>query len=60
MSAERINADGRMIITTMGSTRDGQISLIEHRTATLANFDRLDIDKDGVVNATDMRAGGIR
>ena len=60
MSAERINADGRMIITTMDSTRDGQISLIEHRTATLANFDRLDIDKDGVVNATDMRAGGIR
>lgn len=39
--------------------RDGQISLVEHRTATLANFDRLDTDKDGVVTADEMKAGGI-
>ncbi len=39
--------------------RDGKVSLIEHRTATLANFDRMDSDKDGVVSAAEMRAGGI-
>lgn len=41
------------------SNRDGQISLVEHRTATLANFDRLDTDKDGNVTADEMKAGGI-
>ena len=34
----------------MDGNRDSQISLAEHRTATLANFDRLDTDKDGVVH----------
>jgi Ca2+-binding EF-hand superfamily protein len=41
------------------SNRDSQISLVEHRTATLANFDRLDTDKDGVVTPAEMKAGGI-
>lgn len=41
------------------SNRDSQISLVEHRSATLANFDRLDTDKDGVVTAAEMKAGGI-
>lgn len=39
--------------------RDGQISLAEHRAATLANFDRLDADRDGVVSVDEMKAGGI-
>lgn len=39
--------------------RDQQISLVEHRTATLANFDRIDADKDGIVTPAEMRAGGI-
>ena len=39
--------------------RDSQISLVEHRSATLANFDRLDTDKDGVVSAAEMKAAGI-
>lgn len=39
--------------------RDGRVSLIEHRTATLANFDRLDTDKDGNVSPAEMKAGGI-
>jgi Ca2+-binding EF-hand superfamily protein len=47
-----------MLIREDGN-RDNQISLIEHRTATVANFDRLDTDKDGVVTATEMKAGGI-
>jgi hypothetical protein len=39
--------------------RDGQISLVEHRIATLANFDRIDADKDGVASIDEMKAGGI-
>jgi Ca2+-binding EF-hand superfamily protein len=42
------------------SNRDSQISLIEHRAATLANFDRLDTDRNGIVTAAEMKAGGIR
>ena len=41
------------------SNRDGQVSLVEHRISTLTNFDRLDSDKDGVVSAAEMKAGGI-
>ena len=39
--------------------RDGQVSLVEHRVATLANFDRIDADKDGVVTPAEMAAGGV-
>ncbi len=41
------------------TSKDGKVSLIEHRTATLANFDRLDTDKDGVVTGAEMKAGGV-
>jgi len=41
------------------SNRDSQVSLVEHRSATLANFDRLDTDKDGVVSGAELKAGGI-
>jgi hypothetical protein len=41
------------------SNRDSQISLAEHRAATLANFDRLDTDRNGVVTAAEMKAAGI-
>lgn len=39
--------------------RDGSITLVEHRIATLANFDRLDRDRDGVVSVAEMQAGGV-
>ena len=42
--------------------RDQKITLIENRTATLATlatFDKLDTDKDGIVSAAEMKAGGI-
>lgn len=41
------------------TSRDGKVSLIEHRTATLANFDRLDTNKDGNVTPAEAKAGGI-
>jgi Ca2+-binding EF-hand superfamily protein len=52
-------ANAQPMIARMDSNRDSQINLIEHRTATLANFDRLDGDKDGVVTPAEMKAGGI-
>ena len=51
--------NGQPMIARMDSNRDQQINLVEHRTATLANFDRLDADKDGVVTPVEMKAGGI-
>ncbi len=47
------------MLARMDSNRDSQVSLVEHRTATLANFDRLDADKDGIVTPAEMKAGGI-
>jgi len=52
-------ANAQPMLAREDSNRDDQVSLIEHRTATLANFDRLDTDKDGVVTAAEMKAGGI-
>ena len=39
--------------------KDGRITLVEFRTAKLANFDRMDSDKDGVVSVAEMRAAGL-
>jgi Ca2+-binding EF-hand superfamily protein len=52
-------ANAQPMIARMDGNRDSQINLIEHRTATLVNFDRLDVDKDGIVTPTEMKAGGI-
>ena len=50
------------VTTVMGRldpNRDGKVTLIEYRTLTLTNFDRLDVDKDGIASVTEQRAGGI-
>jgi Ca2+-binding EF-hand superfamily protein len=52
-------ADGQRFIAVMDLNKDRQVNLVEHRTVTLANFDRLDSDKDGVVTPAEMKAGGI-
>lgn len=52
-------ANAQPMLAREDGNRDGQISLIEHRSATLANFDRLDTDKDGIVTPAEMKAGGI-
>jgi Ca2+-binding EF-hand superfamily protein len=39
--------------------KDGKISIVEYRTAKLANFDRMDTDKDGVVTVPEMKAAGL-
>lgn len=52
-------ANAQPVLARMDGNKDNQVSLIEHRAATLVNFDRLDADKDGVVSAEEMKAGGI-
>lgn len=39
--------------------KDGTVTLVEHRTAKLANFDRMDADKDGIVSVAEMKAAGL-
>lgn len=53
-------ANAQPMLSRMDGNRDNQVSLVEHRTATQANFDRLDTDKDGNVTAAEMQAGGVK
>lgn len=59
VAAQPVQVNGQPFMAQMDLSHDGQISLIEHRTATLANFDRMDSDKDGVVTPAEMKAAGL-
>lgn len=52
-------AGAQPMLNRMDGNRDQQVSLVEHRAATLVNFDALDADKDGIVTAAEMKAGGV-
>lgn len=52
--------DVGMIMQRFDTNRDQNISMIEYRAATLANFDRLDADKDGVVTDAEVKAGSTK
>ena len=47
------------MLSRMDGNRDRQVSLVEHRIATLANFDRIDTDRDGVASPAEMAAAGV-
>ena len=53
-------ANAAPAVARFDANRDQAISLVEYRAGTLANFDRLDADKDGYVNQSEMKAGGVR
>lgn len=57
ISAPPINA--APILGESDINKDGRITLVEFRTAKLANFDQMDADKDGVVSVAEMRAAGL-
>jgi Ca2+-binding EF-hand superfamily protein len=48
------------ILTTWDLNKDGKVGLVEFRSATQANFDRMDTDRDGIVTVAEMRAAGIK
>ena len=52
-------ASAQPMLSREDSNRDGLITLVEHRAATVANFDRLDTDRDGTVSASEMKAAGV-
>ena len=54
-----VQATGQKFIQSMDGNRDGRVTLIEHRASTVANFDKIDTDKDGVVTGAEMKAAGI-
>jgi Ca2+-binding EF-hand superfamily protein len=54
-----VQATGQRFIRGNDPNRDGRVTLIDYRTTTLANFDKLDTDKDGFVSPAEMRAAGI-
>jgi hypothetical protein len=47
------------MIARMDLNRDQSLTLVEYRTATLSNFDRMDADKNGIVTPAEMQAGGV-
>jgi Ca2+-binding EF-hand superfamily protein len=54
-----VEANGQKLIQANDVNRDGRVTLVEYRTTTLANFDKIDTDKDGVVTPAEMKAAGI-
>lgn len=59
MAATPASPNPAPILNQTDLNRDGSITLIEYRTAKLANFDRMDSDKDGVVSVEEMKAIGL-
>lgn len=51
--------DPAPILAQHDLNKDGKITLVEYRTAKLANFDRMDADKDGIVSVAEMKAAGL-
>ena len=47
-------------MSKLDSNKDGKITLIEYRILTLANFDRLDADKDSIITKAERSAVGTR
>ncbi|MBB3764709.1 EF-hand domain-containing protein [Sphingomicrobium lutaoense] len=48
-------ADPSNFMQRVDLNKDGQVTLVEHRTVMLATFDRIDADKDGVVTPEEMQ-----
>lgn len=53
------NVDISAAMTRLDPNKDGNITLVEYRVLTLANFDRIDIDKDSYISASEQRAAGF-
>ena len=59
MPMPAIKTDARPMLSRFDANKDNAVSLVEYRGGTLVNFDRLDVDKDGVASTSEMRAAGL-
>lgn len=57
-TATPVKADPTAVMNRLDTNRDARVTIVEYRTLTLTNFDRLDTDKDGVLSLAEQRAGG--
>lgn len=60
LNAAPAKPDPAPMLSRFDANRDQSISIVEYRTGTLANFDRMDADKDGIVRPDEMRAATAR
>ena len=47
-------------VMRVDTNKDGQVSLAEHRTATLSTFTRFDTNKDGILTAAEVQANAAK
>ncbi len=57
-TATPVKADPGAVMNRLDANRDAKVTIVEYRTLTLTNFDRLDTDKDGMLSLAEQRAGG--
>lgn len=58
-SVGQAKVDVAPMMARLDANRDQRVTLVEYRTLTLANFDRLDADKDGIISAAEQRGSGL-
>jgi Ca2+-binding EF-hand superfamily protein len=59
VNPQAIPADPAPLMQAFDGNGDGIITLVEYRVRTQANFDSVDVDRDGMVTNSEMQAAGI-
>ena len=57
--AQMRKVDSAAVMNRLDTNHDAKVSAVEYRILTLAGFDRLDVDRDGVLTVQEQRAGGL-
>ena len=57
--AQMKKADSAAVMNRLDTNHDAKVSAVEYRILTLAGFDRLDTDRDGILTIQEQRAGGL-
>ena len=57
--AQMKKVDGTAVMSRLDTNHDAKVSAVEYRILTLSGFDRLDLDRDGVLTVAEQRAGGL-